>query len=336
MDTVTLQQPKLDKDTINLFDVGCLLNLKIGMWSGRKMLTRPDLIQLGYDPDKLPKDIVNLGRKLMVPKEEIQALTQIERRGRKALERWSVPFGVANAHFIPASMLPTVEQQLKDLREEFFSRVDSFISRFDTLVAKVREDHPEFWEKCLKTHSPTNPQVLRQSFQFDWYTFKIAGISSLEEVSVEEAVAQQKVQDERVIELRKQMRTGVDKFVGEYISSMRNETVKFCDMMAARVNGTPYGDEEDVKGLTPKSISCFRKYIDRFRQMNIFDDNEIEKMLSEFTTTFLSEGVTPDDFDSATIQSSLNESLASIRHKAAAEGESCSKFIGELKRRIVI
>lgn len=324
------------QDTINLFSVGCLVNLKIRMWSARKMLTRADLVRVGYDPDKLPKDIVNLGRKLMVPKSELQALTQIEQCARKALERWSVPFGIANAHFVPITMLPTVEQQIKDLQEEFFKRVDSFIARFDDLTNSVKDAHPDFWEKCLKGHYPANPKALRERFQFDWYTFRIASMGSMEETSVEEVVAKQKVLNERENELRKQMQTEVGEFVGEYVASMRNETVRFCDLMTARIDGKPYGDESDSKKLTPKSISCFRKYVDRFRSMNIFGDGEIEKMLSEFRDTFLDSGVTPKDLESATIKNSVTRALEAIRLKAAAEGDSGSKFIGELKRKVTL
>ena len=336
MNTTTVQEPKLEKDTINLFEVGCLVNLKIHMWSGRKMLTRADLVRVGYDPDKLPKDIVNLGRKLMVPKSELQALTQIEQRARKALERWSVPFGIANAHFVPSTMIPTVEQQIKELKKEFFDTVDSFITRFDDLIKSAREAHPDFWDKCLKGHYPSNPKALRKRFQFDWYTFKIAGMGSIEETSVEEIIAKQKVQDERTGELRTQMQTEVGEFVGEYVTSMRNETVRFCDLMTARITGRPFGDETDAKKLTPKSISCFRNYLDRFRSMNIFGDGEIEKMLSEFKDTFLDSGVSTQDFESATMKTSVSNALEAIRNKAAAEGESGSKFIGELKRRITI
>jgi len=336
MSTTTIQEPMLDKDTINLFDVGCLFNLKIKMWSGRKMLTRADLVRVGYDPDKLPEEVVNLGRKLMVPKAELQALTQIEQRARKALERWSVPFGIANAHFVPASMLPTVEQQIKELKEEFFSKVDSFIARFDDLIEKVREAHPIFWEKCLKGNYPHDPKTLRQRFQFDWYTFKIAGMGSIEETSVEDIVAKQKVQTEREGELRRQMQAEVGEFVGEYVTSMRNETVRFCDLMAARINGKPFGDETDSKKLTPKSISCFRNYVDRFKQMNIFGDKEVETMLDEFRNTFLDSGVAPQDFESATVKTSISRALEAIRNKAAAEGQSGSKFIGELKRKVIL
>ena len=336
MKTATMGKPTTNSDTINLFDVGCLVNLKIRQWSGRKMLTRADLVRVGYDPDQLPEDIVNLGRKLMVPKSEIQALTQIEQRARKALERWSTPFGIANCHFVPLTMLPTVEQQIKELRIEFFTRVDSFISRFDDLTTKVKEAHPDFWEKCLKGNYPTNPKRLRERFRFEWYTFRIAGMGSIEETSVEGMIAQQKVQDAREIELKQQMKEEVEEFVGEYVTSMRNETIRFCDLMTARINGQPFGDEEDSKKLTPKSISCFRKYVDRFRSMNIFGDGEVEKMLLEFRDTFLDSGVSPKDFESSTVKNSISKSLEAIRNKTAAEGESGGRFIGELKRKVTL
>ena len=323
-------------DTINLFDVGCLINLKITTWSARKMVNRNDLIAVGYDPDKLPIEIVNLGRKLLVPRSEIQALTQVEQRARKSVERFSVPFGIASAHFIPIKLLPTTEQQLKELKKEFFTRIDSFITRFDDLVNTVKQSHPEFWEKCLKGNYPANPKELRNHFQFDWFIFKIAGLGSIEKTNVNEIIANQKVQDERTQELRTQMQSEVSEFVGEYITSMRNETVRFCDLIAARINGRPYGDESDIKKLTPKSLSCFRRYIDRFRSMNIFNDNEVEKMLSEFRNNFLDSETTPKDFESATVKDSITKALENIRKKAAAEGESGSKFIGELRRRVVI
>ena len=336
MTTATKDQPKVEKDTINLFDVGVLVNLKVNMWSGRKMITRADLVKVGYDPDKLPKEICNLGRKTLVPKSEIQALTQIEQRARKVLERWSVPFGIANAHFVPSTMLPNVEQEIEELKKEFFKRVDSFILRFDDLTQAVKSAHPDFWNKCLKGHYPKDPKALRDHFKFEWYTFKIAGLGSIEETSVEEVIAKQKVQTEKEVELRRQMKDAVGEFVGDYVTSMRDETVRFCELMTARINGQPFGDETDSKQLTPKSIACFRKYVDRFRSMNIFEDGDIEKMLSDFRDTFLDEGIRPQDFESATVKNSVSDALEAIRNKAAAEGESGSKFIGELKRRVIL
>lgn len=332
----TAQEVESKQNTINLFDIGVLVNLRIKMWTARKIITRADLIEVGFDPDKLPADICNLGRKMLVPKSEIQALTRIDQRARKSLERFSVPFGICNAHFIPIKMLITVEQQLMELQTEFFTRVDSFITRFDELKNKVKETHPEFWEKCLKHNYPSDPKALRERFQFDWYTFRIAGMGSIEETSVEEAIASQKIQTEREGELRQQMRNEVGVFVEGYVSTMRKETVEFCNLMTARINGTLLENEVETKKLTPRSISCFRKYVDRFRNMNIFGEKEIEKMLIDFKDTYLDSGVVPGDFGSARVKDSITSALSAIGDKAATEGESGSQFIGQLKRRVRI
>jgi hypothetical protein len=70
--------------------------------------------------------------------------------------------------------------------------------------------------------------------------------------------------------------------------------------------------------------------------MNIFGDNEIEKMLSEFRNTFLDSGTSPSDFESATVKNSVSKALQTLREKAAIEGESCSKFLGELRRKVIL
>jgi hypothetical protein len=70
--------------------------------------------------------------------------------------------------------------------------------------------------------------------------------------------------------------------------------------------------------------------------MNIFGDSEVEKMLADFRDNFLDSGVGVKDFESANVKDGVTKALESIRDKAAAEGSSCSKFIGELKRKVVL
>jgi len=323
-------------DAIKLFELGYLANLKVGTWSGRKMLTRADLVTLGYNPDLLPEDVVNLGRKLMVPKAEIQALVRIEQRARKILEHNSVPFCVANAHFVPIDLLVNVEQQIMEIRQEFFEKVDSFISRFDDLISKVKEAHPDFWNKCLKQHCPSNPKALRSKFRFDFYTFKIAGPGSLEEASTEEIIAQSNIIKEREAKMREQMSHEVSEFVSQYVDTMRSEVKKFCDMMQARINGTTLEGEDAPKKLTARSISCFRRYIDKFNSMNIFGDHEIEQSLKEFKDQYLNKGIEPDDLKSDAVKKSVTDVLESIRAKVAEEGEEGGGFVGQLKRRVIL
>jgi len=322
---------------INLFELGYLVDLSIGTWSGRKMITMRDLRKLGFDTTKLPPAITNPGRKLLVPKQELLVINRIEQRARTYLDQWSVPFGIGNSHFVPLSLLAEVEEQLKDLRAEFFVAVDSFIARFDQMKQAVNEAHPEFWENCLKDVYPPDPTVLRDRFRFRWFFFKVAGAGvTAEGVTLEEAQAADRVAREREREMRERMKTEVGNFVAEYVSAMRGEAVRFCDLLSARINGTPFEDEASPKKLTPRSLKYFRKYVDRFRQFNIFGDDEIEQMLANFRSEFMGGAETPKNFQGAGIKSALTAALSKIRVKAANDSEQTSKFVNRLRRRVVI
>lgn len=318
----------MTQQTTKLFDSGCLVNLKIGTWSGRKMLTRSDLMAMGYNPDNLPEEIVNLGRKLMVPKGEIQAITKLEQRARKILEKNSVPFGISGAKFVPIKLLSTVEAQFAELKDEFFAKVDSFIGRFGDMVQAAKDFHPAFWERCLKKHYPADPKALREKFQFGWFIFTISGSSDLTQTTTEQAVQDDSLRKQRQEAMAKALQEEAKNFAQEYVDLMRTKTIEFCDHMAARINGTPYGDEESAKKMTARSIACFRKQITHFRDMNIFDDAEIEKSLVEFQKTFLDHGVTAETFKSGNIKSAVLQALDAIKSKAGtALGTSPSRKV---------
>ena len=322
---------------INLFELGYLVDLSIGTWSGRKMITLRDLRKLGFDTTKLPPAITNPGRKLLVPKQELLVINRIEQRARTYLDQWSVPFGIGNSHFVPLSLLAEVEEQLKDLRAEFFVAVDSFIARFDQMKQAVNEAHPEFWENCLKDVYPPDPTVLRDRFRFRWFFFKVAGAGvTAEGVTLEEAQAADRVAREREREMRERMKAEVGNFVQEYVSAMRGETLRFCDLLSARINGTPFEDEQAPKKLTPRSLKYFRKYVDRFRRFNIFGDDEIEKMLAAFRSEFMGGDETPKNFQGDGVKAAVTAALSKIRVKAANDSEQTSKFVNRLRRRVVI
>lgn len=323
-------------ETINLFNLGCLINPTIGMWSGRKILNKKDLLNVGLDPNKLPSDIVNYGRKLLVSREELQKMARIEQRARRAIVQYSVPFNIANAHFVPIKHLPSIEASLIEFKKEFFEAVDSFISRFEAIKGEVQKQHPEFYERCLKQYYPSSPQMLRNKFHFSWSIFKIAGFDNLKETTVEELMASEELKNEKKSLLRDKMKEEVEDFVQQYVISMRAETIKFCDFMSARLNGKPYGDEEEGRKLTGRTISYLRKHIDKFSDMNIFDDNQIEDMLKEFKDQFLDSTITPSDFDNDKVRNAVTTALVNLRNVTAAEDSGMSEFLNNLKRKIVI
>ncbi len=318
-----------NNDTINLFDLGSLINLKIGAWSGRKMISRSDLINVGLDPDKLPSDICNFGRKLLVSKSELQSISKIEQRARYYLSQFATPFGIASCFFAPNTLVPDLEHNLKCFKSDYFKIVDNFIVRFNDLKEEVRHRHPEFFEKCLKQFYPTTPESLRSRFYFDWHLFKINNINSLQETTSEEI-------SEKSNLIKEKLQKEVGSFVEEYVGSMRGEVIRFCNLIKCRANGTIYGEEKEPKKLTPKTLTSFRKYIDKFRDLNIFGDDEITKMLGEFKEQFLDAEFNSKTLESSALQQAIVSAANGIRKAASLESEQTSQFIKSLKRKVVI
>jgi hypothetical protein len=318
-----------NNETINLFDVGCLVSLKIGAWSGRRMISRADLVSVGIDPSALPTELVNYGRKLLVSKSEIQAITKTEQRARYYLSQYSVPFGIANAFFVPNSLIPDVEHNLKEYKKEFFQTVDSFIVRFNDLKQQVKDKHPEFFEKCLKKFYPETPESLRSRFYFDWHLFKISGINSIENTSSEEISEKNKI-------IKEKMQKEANLFVTEYVEGMRSEVIRFCDLIKCRIDGTPYGEETEAKKLSPKTLTSFRKYIEKFKMLNIFGDSEIDTLLNQFKDQFLDAEFNGKTLESGALQQAILSSTSIIRKAASMENEATSQFIKSLKRKVVI
>jgi hypothetical protein len=322
-------------NAINLFELGSLVQLSIGTWSGRKMLTREDMRRMGLNADELPEELVNLGRKLLVSKEELAKFSQITQRARGYLGNWSIPFGIGSAQFVPTEVLPDVMARLEGFEKEFHELVDSFIDRYGELREAIRQQHADFFERCLRRHYPSSPDALRHKFYFRFFTFRIAGADGFNPVSFAEAKLQATTLKEKETLMKKQMRAEVDKFVEQTVGILRAETVRFCDLVTARVNNTPYGDEEQPKKFMPRSLTCFQAYVDRFRKLNIFGDEKIEQMLVDLKTTYL-DNTTIAELQAPSMAKAVTDLCAKIRETAANENGEMSEFLNLAKRRIVL
>lgn len=300
---------------MKLFDCGVLCNLRISRWSGKRRLTNEDYKMVGLDPKALPQSLTDLGKKSLVPPHELKEIMQIENKARSFLFRNSKPFTLSSCQFVPKKLFPTVEQTLADLESDFAKAVDRFILKFEEIKKEMQESYPDFWTKCLKQHYPSDPKSIRDKFDFRFTFFKI---DSLDEASKE--ALEKEVQD----------------FVSSYVGAMRKQTIDFCELMTARLTGKPFGDEDAAKEITGKTLSSFRKYVQTFSNMNIFEDAEIQNMLGQFKKDYLGELVTADNFGNTQVRDAALASLSAIIQKASMEDGSTSQFINSLKRKITL
>lgn len=297
---------------MKLFEQGALCSLNISRWSGTIQLSRQDMKALGINPDALPKELTTNGKKSLISPIELSSITRIESKARSYLSYKSTHFILPGCVFVPKGFFKEVEDKLSDLAKEYSKAVDEFILKFDTLKNNVKEKYPEFWGKTLKNFYPENPQILRSKFDFRFHFFKIDSLDA---------------------QKHEQMQKEVQEFVGEYVGAMRHRTIEFCNLMEARLLGRPFGDEEETKQLTGKSLSSFRKYIDDFSKLNIFGDSEIETLLTSFRKDHMNEFNTVETFDNNLVKSAVVKALDVIRNKASNLDEG-SKFIDSLKRKI--
>ena len=83
---------------------GCLVDLRISYWRGKRPLAAQDL---GLKEEQVP-DIFTLGRKLVIPREALARFERVDARAHYLIGQFTFPFPTGHSRFIPYSVLPQV------------------------------------------------------------------------------------------------------------------------------------------------------------------------------------------------------------------------------------
>jgi len=311
-------------DTKKVFSLGVLVNLKVRKWSGQASFTKEDMGALGMASDAIPDSLVSAGRKLLVSRDSLKQIAQAEMAARALLNKYGVNFPLADAHFVPFAKLPEVEEKLAELSAQFMTAAEQFIESYPNAVKCMEQAYPDFWAKCLADSYKETADSLRKRFAFRVYKFVVSGsVEFAEATNIDLDAMKKAVEDE------------VQQFVGNYISEMRGRVQEFCALIRDRVDGSPHGEESEAKKLTMRSVKAFRKYIEHFKTMNVFDDAEMAKVLEELDANVLAR-VNPTDIKAGVGLDALRVAMDTVYAQASAEGEQVSEYIGQLQRRIVL
>lgn len=289
------------------FKDGVLMTLNITKWTGAKKLSPSDL---GLTEDQIP-DFMKLGRKLLMPKEEIGVFVQIENNARNSLERDSFAFPVGGARFIPRSRLLDVDAKLKEYKAAYDDAVQSLLTRYQDIREQMLQKYPEHRDK-LEPFYPATHRVER-CFSFNWLVFEIGEVGIKEGETVEAY--------ER---FKADLKNQFDNFLSDVVVDLRYQVQEACLRVAERVtNG------EIINGNSIKSLNHI---IDKFMALNFVGDAKIETQLQALRATLN----TMDGSklkESADFQKELGTMAASIA-KEAAEISDVSEITGQYKRHL--
>ncbi len=293
-----------------IYKDGVLMTLTVTKWGGAKKLEPQDL---GLTPDEVP-EFMHLGKKLLIPKEEREAFTQIENNGRNALERGSFSFPVGGARFVPNKVLMKTLTELEGYKQVYMDLAKSFKERYHLIREDMLAKYPEHREKLEPFYPPVH--LLERRFSFEWSVFVIDDASYQAQNGEEVAAAYEKFK----VDLESQF----DKFLSDVVVDLRFQVQETCLKIAERVKAGEI--------ITANSIGAVRRMIDKFNSLNFIGDQTIEERLNNLRAQ-LNGGRTSEDFKDNTTRQALREAAEAVAKQAAEIGD-ISVVTGEYKRRI--
>jgi hypothetical protein len=267
---------------------GVLLSASVRYWRAAKKLQASDI---GLDPDDVTDRLISLGHKRLMAKGTLSAFALIESRVHALVDASTFPFLNGLARFIPNKRLAEVSQRLHALEAEFRREETAFASRYGTLreqalrewrdQAKKLSSHPEQIVASVSAAFP-HPDRLARHFGFQVSMFQIRAPESLDMTFVHEAEQREMIQAraQAAEEARRRISEGVEGFVGDCVTSMREQTAKLCEEMLASFR-------DGTTGVHQRTLNRLTEFITNFRQLNFAGDEELDRRLEHVRSTYL-------------------------------------------------
>jgi hypothetical protein len=294
-------------DVSALLREGKIATLRVARWRAQQRI-RPVDVGLGnLDPVHL-QQYMKLGSKTLIPPALQNKLRSLEGSARYVLERYSLdtPFG----RFVPAAAFETLDDEMNRVEAEWFQMRDELCDHMREHIDEVRANYRELAGQVyaeLKTqaidkddyarHFATRiikgvPDVeeIRASFEFDFQVFDVAMPTVLEQ-----KIRQQILEEEASLEQLKTIREaeqrvrGMNERIASRFERTKEEKVdKFVNDVNTQVRTMVFevaaSAKESLKknhSLVGKTGAQLKAMIARFRMLNVLNDKEIDKQLTD-------------------------------------------------------
>lgn len=147
-----------------LFEAGnILVDLGVSRWQGQQRLSPEDL---KLSPEQVPDELIRMGWKRLIPREERAKLMSIPQRARAYLDMWALPFPISGVRLIPAANVKTVLDELQLLQAQDKQVVTSFLDRYEMIRSEMLAKYPEFLEALTGAYPSLQDVTSRFAFSF--------------------------------------------------------------------------------------------------------------------------------------------------------------------------
>lgn len=235
---------------------GALFVLTVRKWGGARKLEPQDL---GLSPHEIP-EFMQLGRKLLIPREVSLRFARIEACARNLLERYSFSYRIGSARFVPTRAMRLVEERLESYKWQFENARDDFLARYEDIRDEMLRKYEAYRDRLEPFYPPR--LVISQKYGFEWHVFEIAPAQAMRNL----------MSDEEFREYKAKLDREIDAFIEDVIKELRSQVKETCLNLREKLQ-----KNEIVNGQTIRSVYLT---IERFKALNFVNDVEIESQLA--------------------------------------------------------
>lgn len=295
---------------------GVLISTSVRFWRGCKRLKPEDL---GLDPNKVSKRLIQLGQKRLIPKDALQDFALIESRTNACVEGASFPFLGGIARFVPNAKLQDLTGRLDKLSEEFRQATESFVEGYSPLRDKAMAEWREAAqhmngsaERLIATIEQSFPPAgsIAKRFAFDVQMFQITAPQHIR-LEITNGIAEFETSESRrrvAEQATNRLQSDLDGFIRESVAALRQETARLASDVLATI-------DESKSGVHQRTLNRLSTFIDSFRSLNFADDQQLEGTLERFRSDLL--GRSAEEYrNNPGAMASLTDGLNRLRESA--------------------
>jgi hypothetical protein len=280
----------------NLFATGAVVKVKVSAWSATKKLNP---IELGLPENSINKDIINLGSKRLIPKEEMSKLYNIRAKANQKISTVSFDFDFGG-NFVPNKKLDELKKELESLKKEFQDTVDDIGNRYPQMKQEIMEQWKAEAISIASRHkdpSMVDEIMLRVDSAFpDWEVVKEKFGFSFHEYRNINDIAKQFVEGST---------QGILVKLGEFAEKLKNRILN--------------------SSLTERNLKPVREYLAALQDgLMVFENDKLNNVIAELDG-WVMDGVSHEIGQSKDIADLMSKSLDKIINAAENEVEDISR-----------
>jgi len=307
----------------DLFQIGTLYDLDISQWQAQTKVIPQDE---GYETGEINTSR-HLGHWTLILPIRLKAINHYAYEARKLLEESSLNFPLVDgAKYVPAYKRQEVENIFNKIKKDFNKEVKKLIENYNKYKIEARKEIIKNLEKinegnknkdkiideALKRIDQHYPDIisLERKFDIDWKTFAF-------QAPIDQAVANDMEKEGKSV--RKSLKEMMEQHRKQFLETV-NEFYKLVQ------------NNSNIK-IHGKTINKAKKVCQQTKDLNIFDDIELERAINKFAI-FLQKieenNITKDDIVPLNeINKSLNEDI----EKSLKRAENNLREAGQRKLR---